>query len=140
MTDSRSGSRPSHFFDGQELPGPVDRFLLEVIAEREVAEHLEERVVIRRDADVADVAGAQALLAGGGRGELERADAEELVLELVHSGGREQHGLVPARDEDVARPADAAFGLERTARYFSRSSSVFIGRVKQRTRERRKTQ
>ena len=32
---------------GQELPGPVDRLALEVVAEAPVAEHLEERVVAR---------------------------------------------------------------------------------------------
>ena len=51
---------------GEELPGPVDRLALEVIAEAEVAQHLEERHVPRRLADVLDVAGADALLAGGG--------------------------------------------------------------------------
>ncbi len=70
---SRSGSRPSHFLLGQELPGPVDRVALEVVAEAEVAQHLEERVVVGRAADVVDVAGAQALLAGRGARELELA-------------------------------------------------------------------
>jgi hypothetical protein len=54
---------------GQKLPGPVDRLALEVIAEAEVAQHLEERVVIGGAADVVDVAGAEALLAGRGPGE-----------------------------------------------------------------------
>jgi hypothetical protein len=57
---------------GQELPRPGDRVGLEVVAEREVAEHLEERVVARRLADLVEVvllaAGAHALLAGGGAG------------------------------------------------------------------------
>ncbi len=70
---------------GQKLPGPVDRFALEVVAEAEVAQHLEERVVIGRAADVVDVAGAQALLAGRGARELQLALAEEVVLELVHA-------------------------------------------------------
>ena len=48
----------------QELPGPVDRLALEVVAEAEVAQHLEERLVERGPADVLDVAGADALLAG----------------------------------------------------------------------------
>ena len=58
---------------GQKLPGPVDRLALEVVAEAEVAQHLEERVVIGRAADVVDVAGAEALLAGRGPRELELA-------------------------------------------------------------------
>src|SRR5206468_5986014 len=36
----------------EELPGERDRLRLEVVAEREVSEHLEERVVARGPADV----------------------------------------------------------------------------------------
>ena len=39
----------------QEVPGPVDRLALEVVAEAPVAEHLEERVVARRPADLLEV-------------------------------------------------------------------------------------
>ena len=70
VTFSRSSARPSVF--GQELPAERDRVLLEVVAEREVAEHLEERVVAGRDAHVLEVvvlaAGPDALLGGGGAG------------------------------------------------------------------------
>ena len=48
----------------QEVPGPVDRFFFEVIAEREIAEHLKERTVAAVLADVVDIAGTDALLAG----------------------------------------------------------------------------
>jgi hypothetical protein len=52
---------------GQQLPGPVDGLLLEVVAERPVAQHLEEGVVVGVLADVLEVvvlaAGADALLA-----------------------------------------------------------------------------
>ena len=55
---------------GEQLPGELDRVLLEVVAEREVAEHLEERVVARGVADVLEVvvlaARAHAALRGGG--------------------------------------------------------------------------
>ena len=54
----------------QQLPGEADRVFLEVIAEREVAEHLEERVMARGAADVLEVvvlaAGADAFLRGRG--------------------------------------------------------------------------
>ena len=40
---------------GQEVPGPVDRLALEVVAERPVAEHLEERVMAGRPADLLEV-------------------------------------------------------------------------------------
>ena len=111
--------RPSHFLLGQELPGPVDRLALEIVAEAEVAQHLEERVVVGGAADVVDVAGAQAFLAGRGPGELQLAAAEEVVLELVHAGRREQHRGVPAGHQHVAGPADAALGLEEGQVFFA---------------------
>jgi hypothetical protein len=54
---------------GEQFPRPRDRFLLEVIAETPVAEHLEEGVVVGVLADVVEVvvlaAGADALLRVG---------------------------------------------------------------------------
>ena len=98
---------------GEELPRPVDRLPLEVVAEAEVAQHLEEGVMVGGAADVVDVAGAEAFLAGGGAGEIELAPAQEVVLELVHARRREQHRGVPPRHQHVAGPADAALGLEK---------------------------
>ena len=49
----------------QEFPRPVDGLGLEIVAEREVAEHFKVRAVARGVADVLDVAGADALLTGG---------------------------------------------------------------------------
>src|SRR5262249_54964241 len=40
---------------GQELPGEADRLALEVVAEREVAEHLEEGVMARCPPDLIEV-------------------------------------------------------------------------------------
>ena len=54
----------------EKFPGPIDRFLLEIIAETPVAEHLEKGVVIGVEADVFEVvvfaAGADAFLRVGG--------------------------------------------------------------------------
>ena len=65
----RCGSRPQRV--DEEVPGEVDRVALEVVAEGEVAEHLEERVVARGVADVLQVvvlaAGAHAALADAAR-------------------------------------------------------------------------
>ena len=117
---------PSHFLLGQEFPGPVDRFALEIVAEAEVAQHLEERVVIGRAADVVDIARAEAFLAGRGPGEFELAAAEEVVLELVHArpGVKSTEGSQRGTSTSLGRrtqPLDS-----KKARYFSRSSSVFI--------------
>ena len=104
---------------GQKLPGPVDRLLFEVVAETEIAQHLEERVVIRRPADVVDVAGAQALLAGRGAREIELHLAQKMVLELVHSGRCEQHRRIPGRHQHIAGAAGAAFGFKELEVFFA---------------------
>ena len=97
---------------GEELPGPGDRVLFEVVAEAPVAEHLEEGVVVGVPADIVQVvvlaAGADALLRVHDPGELRLLGAEEVRLELVHPGvGEEQGGVVvrhdgAGRDEGVA--------------------------------------
>src|SRR5690606_32312397 len=56
---------PQPLFRGRELPSPLGGVKLEVVTEREVAEHLEERVMPEGSADVLDVVDAQALLGGG---------------------------------------------------------------------------
>ena len=59
-------------FLGDQVPGEFDRERLEIVAEREIAEHLEEGVMARGIADVVEVvvlaAGAHAFLRGGRRG------------------------------------------------------------------------
>src|SRR4029077_7337643 len=47
---------------GEELPAPLDGFLLPVIADREVAEHLEEGLVVAVLADLVDVGSPEDLL------------------------------------------------------------------------------
>ena len=88
---------------GQQAPRVGDRLGLEVVAEREVAEHLEERVMPRRRADVVEVvvlaADAHALLRRRGARVVPLLLAEEDVLELVHPGVGEQQGRVVARNE-----------------------------------------
>ncbi len=87
----------------QQLPGERDRVVLEVVAEREVAEHLEERVVPQRGADVVEVvvlaADAHALLRGRRARVAALLPAEEDVLELVHAGVGEQQRGVAVRNQ-----------------------------------------
>ena len=88
---------------GQEAPCPVDRVALEVVAEAPVAEHLEERVMARRPADLLEVvvlAGdAQDALVVDGAGVRARLGAGEDVLELDHARVREEQRLVARRNE-----------------------------------------
>ena len=101
---------------GQQLPGELQRVLLEVVAEREVAEHLEEGVMARGVADVLEVvvlaAGADALLRRRGADVGSLVEAEEDVLELVHPGVGEQQRRVVARDDRARRHDRVALRLE----------------------------
>ena len=83
---------------GEEVPAELDRLLLEVVPEGEVAEHLEEGVVAGGHPHVLEVVvlapGAHALLRGGGAGVVPLLPPEEDVLELVHPRVREEEGGV----------------------------------------------
>ncbi len=88
---------------GQELPRPVDRLALEVVAEAPVAEHLEQRVMARRPADLLEVvvlAGdPQAALVVHGPDVVPLLHPGQRVLELDHARVREQERLVARRDQ-----------------------------------------
>ncbi len=108
---------------GQKLPGVVNRVALEIIAEAEIAEHLEEGVVTRGVADVFQVvvlaAGTYALLAGGGTGIGALLQAEEAVLELVHAGVGEQQGRVVRRNQRTGGHASVALLFEEAEEGFT---------------------
>ena len=88
---------------GHELPAPGDGVLLEVVAEGEVPEHLEERVVTRGEAHVLEVVvlapGAHALLGRRRARVVPLLAAGEDVLELDHPGVREEERGIVVRDE-----------------------------------------
>lgn len=98
---------------GAELPCPRGCLTLEVIAEREIPEHLKESAVARGDSDALDVGRSDALLAGGDalsrRGQL----AREVFLERRHAGVDEQQALIPLRHERKARQAEMTLALEK---------------------------
>ena len=79
---------------GDQVPGELDRPLLEVVAEGEVAAHLEERAVPGRLADVLDVGRAHALLHADGAVVRRGLLAEEVGLERHHPRGHEEQRRV----------------------------------------------
>jgi hypothetical protein len=84
---------------GEKVPGEADPLRLEVIAEAEVAHHLEKRVMTSRVADVLEIvvlaAGAHATLRGHGAVVVAALVAKEHVLELDHAGvSEQQRGIV----------------------------------------------
>ncbi len=88
---------------GRQLERELDRALLEVVADREVAEHLEEGEVPRSVADVLDVGRAEALLTARQPVVGRLLDAREIGLERVHARGREQDRRVERRGDERGR-------------------------------------
>ena len=96
-----------------ELRGELDRSFLEVLPEREVAEHLEEREVRPVEADLVDVRRPKALLHGHGQRRRRILPAEEVRHLGLHTGGREECGMVIcARDQRRRRHPQVALALE----------------------------
>ena len=97
----------------RQLPGVVDRLLLEVVADREVAQHLEERQVASGQPHLVDVRGAKALLAGGQARMRRLLLAQEVGPQRLHAGGRQQHRrVIRGRDEGSRRHAPVIARLE----------------------------
>ena len=87
----------------QQFPCVVDRIALEIIAEREIAQHFKESMVARGVADVFQIvvlaAGAQAALRGGRAAVGALVLAQKHVLELHHAGVGKQQGRIIAGNQ-----------------------------------------
>ena len=79
---------------GEKFPPPRDRFLLEIIPEGEISQHLKKRQVPESLADAFDVRGAQTLLARSSTFVGTGLRVLEVRLELHHPGaGEQQRGI-----------------------------------------------
>src|SRR3990170_4711247 len=107
-----------------ELRREVDRTFLEVLAEREVAEHLEEREVVRVETDLVDVGCAEDLLRCGRQRCGRRLAAEEVGHLGLHPRTREQRRVVIcAGNEGRRRAPEVALLLEECEEAFSQLCS-----------------
>src|SRR4029077_13354224 len=88
----REAEPPLAFRPGQQLPGKRDRLVLEIVTEREVAQHLEERRVPGGLAHLLDVRRADTLLRRGRPPERRGLLAEEVRLERLHAPVHQQQG------------------------------------------------
>src|SRR5437588_672316 len=87
---------------GQEVIRVRDRFLLEVLAEGEVPQHLKKGQMVPVGAHQIDIHGTKNLLAGG-RPRVRRFGlAQEIGLELHHAGTGEQQRRIAERDQGGA--------------------------------------
>ena len=108
---------------GQQRPRRARWRGLEVVAEGEVAGHLEEGVVPGGDADLVDIGGADAFLDAGGRGvrrgaltqevghELDHARVDEQQVRVVEDHRRTGHLGVSGIDEVIQEPLPDLMGL-----------------------------
>ncbi len=111
---------------GEQLPGQRDGVGLEVVAEAEVPQHLEEGAVVGVGADDVDVGRAEALLDRGGPGPGRRLLAQEVGLEGDHARDGEEHrGVV--RDQ-AGRRDDGVTPVGEEARE-GRPQSVGVHQV-----------
>ena len=107
------------FRRGQEFPAPGNRFVLEIIAERKVAQHFKIGAVARGMAHVVDVARADALLAGAD------TPARRLLLPLEpglhrrHAGVDQQNGFVVLRNQRETRQTKMILCLKEAQKHFS---------------------
>ena len=98
---------------GQELPGPVDGVVLEVVPEGEVAQHLEISAVAGGLADVLNVAGADALLTGAYPVAGGLLLSGEPGLHGGHAAVDEQQGRVILRNQREAGETQVLLGLKK---------------------------
>ena len=107
---------------GQQLPSPFERFALEVVAKRPVAQHLEEGVVARGVAHVFEVvvfaASAQASLDGRGTHIRAFVAAQEHVFELHHARvGEHERGVVARHQRARSHHGVTALGKKVQKRF-----------------------
>ena len=96
VTQRRSPSRPNTSVSSSQAKR--DGVFFEVVAEAEVAQHLEEGAVVGVGAHDLDVEGAEALLHAGGPRPGSLLVTDEVRLERHHAGDGEQHRRV-VRDQ-----------------------------------------
>ena len=108
---------------GQELPAPRNHLLLEVVAQRPVAQHLEEGQVAGI-ANVVDVAGADALLHVGQAMAHGVLFAHQIGNQRMHARGGEQHGGVVLGNDRRAGDHGVSLGFKELEK---QGSQIVVG-------------
>ena len=97
----------------QKFPGPGDDLLLEIILETEIAQHLKESAVPRRDTDALDVRRADALLAGGDTVAWRLLLTEKPLFHRRHTTVDQQQAGIIFRHQREAAQTQMVFGLKK---------------------------
>jgi hypothetical protein len=104
---------------GEEFPGPCDCLLLEVVAEGEVTQHLEEGAVTGGVTNALKVGGSDALLTSGYAVTGRLLFACEELLHRSHTRVYEKKGFVVMRNEGVGRETKVSLGFKEGEILFS---------------------
>ena len=104
---------------GQELPAPGNGLVLEVVTEGEVAQHLEVGAVAGSLADVLNVAGTDALLAGSNPAAGRDLIAGEPGLHGSHAGVDQQQRCVILRDQREAGQAQVTLSFKEAQEHLA---------------------
>ena len=113
------GIQADPFRRGQELPAPRNGFLLEIITEGEIPQHLKKGAVPCRLADVLDVAGADAFLAGADPAAGRLLLALEPGLHRGHARIDEQEARIVLRYQRETGQAQMAFGFKEAQKHLT---------------------
>ena len=107
------------FWTGQEFPGPGNRLFLEIVTDREVAEHLKERMMSRCLADILDIVGTDRFLRVGDpvAGRLLRA--VKILLQGRYTGIDPEQCRIIMRNQTGTRFDHAAFCLPEVKEHLS---------------------
>ena len=108
---------------GQELPAPRNHLLLEVVAQRPVAQHLKEGQMAGI-ANVVDVAGADALLHVGQAMAHRVLLAHQIGNQRMHARGGEQHGGVVFGNDRRAGDHGVSLGFKELEK---QGSQIVVG-------------
>ncbi len=119
--------KPHPLGGSQKLPAPGDGLMLEVVAEGEVAQHLKIGAVAGGLADVLNVAGANALLAGADAVARRLLLALEIGLHRRHAGVDEQEACIPLGNQREARQTKMILCLKKAEKHLTQLvQSVFF--------------
>ena len=104
---------------GEEFPRPCDGFLLKVVAEGEVTQHLEECAVTGSLAYVLDITGTDALLASCHACAGWNLLTGKIRLQGSHAGGDQQYTVIIVRNQGVAALAQMSLALKKVQKHFA---------------------
>ena len=108
--------QPHHL--GQKLPRPGNGLVLKIIAKGKIAQHLKKSAVTGRLADVLDIAGPDALLAGGNAPAGRNLLSGEIGFQGRHAGIDQQQAVIVMGHQREALHRQVALAFKKFQEHF----------------------